>query len=379
MWFTAYRFLTYDTAKMLGILAGIVMSVVLIGEQLGIFNSMTQNVQGLALKYADYVWVVSPKTQSVMQMQALDVRVGRELQSIRGVERVYPLVLGAGSAKSPKGSKAALSFQILGVQSPDYVGGALRYTPGTNLDDLINEGAVILDRTAVPMMDDIQVGQYFTINDRRVYVSGFSVGMSGFGSSYAITTLERARTLTGLNPDFVNAYLVGVDTARATRQAVIDQIGVYFGTSQVRAVEGRVLGGETLRFMLQTSNIAVSFGLMVLFALIAGFAIVGLTLYSSVNDRIRDYGTIKAIGGSNGLLRRLILTQALLYAAIGFGFAFALLLLMQRALSGGQLDVEYPTWLVGTLVGITLFISVVSSLIAMRKITRLEPVQIFRM
>ena len=127
MWFTAYRFLTYDTAKMLGILAGIVMSVVLIGEQLGIFNSMTQNVQGLALKYADYVWVVSPKTQSVMQMQALDVRVGRELQSIRGVERVYPLVLGAGSAKSPKGSKAALSFQILGVQSPDYVGGALRY------------------------------------------------------------------------------------------------------------------------------------------------------------------------------------------------------------------------------------------------------------
>ena len=374
---TAFRFITYDTSKMLGILAGIIMSVVLIGQLLGIFNNMTESVRGLALKYPDYVWVVSTKTQSVMQLQEIDVRVGRELQSIPGVQRVYPLVLASGSAKSPKGTKSALTFQLIGIQSPAWVGAALQYVPGTNLSDLMNEGAVILDKTVVPRMDSIRVGQYFTINDQRVYVSGLSIGMTGFGSSYAITTLERARKLSGVSTDFVNAYLVAVDTTRFTRKEVADRIVAEI--SQIRAIEGRVLGGETLSFMLATSNIAVSFGMMVIFALVAGFVIVGLTLYSSVNDRLRDYGTIKAIGGSNGFIRWLILTQSALYASIGFGFAFGLLLLIKQALSGGEMEVHYPGWLVVLLISITLFISLVSSLIALRRITKLEPVQIFRM
>jgi len=374
---TAYRFITYDTSKMLGILAGIIMSVVLIGMQLGIFTNMTENVQGLALKYSDYVWVISQKTQSAMQLQAIDVRVGRQLQSIPGVQRVYPLVLASGSAKSPNGSKSALTFQLIGVQPPRYVGAATRYAPGTNLDDLMNEGAVILDRSAIPTMDSIQVGDHFTINDQRVYVSGLSIGMTGFGSSYAITTLERARKLSGQSTDFVNAYLVAVDTTQATRQEVANRIMTEMGT--IRAVLGRELGGDTLRFMLATSNVAVSFGMMVMFALVAGFIIVGLTLYASVNDRIRDYGTIKAIGGSNGLIRRLILTQAVLYAVLGFGIAYGLLMLTRQAMAGGVMEVNYPGWLIGALVGVTLWISVVSSLIALRKITRLEPVQIFRM
>ena len=108
--------------------------------------------------------------------------------------------------------------------------------------------------------------------------------------------------------------------------------------------------------------------------LIGGFAIVGVTLYASVNDRIRDYGTIKAIGGSNGLIRRLILLQGVLYAGIGFSIAFGILSLTKIGSDDG-----FPAWLVGSLIGVTLFISIVSSLIAMCKITRLEPVQIFRM
>jgi putative ABC transport system permease protein len=374
---TAYRFLTYDKSKMFGILAGIVMSVVLIGQLLGIFNNMTESVRGLALKYGNYVWVISSKTQSVMQLQAIDVRVGRELQSIPGVERAYSIVLASGSAESPKGTKSALQFQIVGVQAPDFVGGSLAYAPGTNLGDLMNEGAVILDRVAVPRMDNIRVGEYFAINNQRVYVSGISIGMTGFGASYAITTIERARKLSGQSTDFVNAYLVAVDTTQTTRQAVADRIQQEI--RQVRALEGKTLGAETLRFMLATSNVAVSFGMMVVFALVAGFVIVGLTLYSSVNDRIRDYGTIKAIGGSNGLIRRLILTQAVLYAVIGFGVAFGFLLLIKQALSGGEMEVHYPPLLIVILIAITLIISIISSLIALRKITRLEPVQIFRM
>lgn len=371
MWTTAFRFLTYDRANLAGILSGIVVSIVLVGLELNIFNGMIENAQGLTIHYPDYVWVINPKTQSALQLLNLDVRVGREVQSIPGVRQVYPIVFASGSAKSPKGGK--LSVQIVGIQAPAFLGAARIYTPETNVNDLINEGAVIFDQSELPKLDGLTVGDYLAINDQRVYMSGLSKGLTGFGSSYVVTTLERARTLTHLSPSYVNAYLVQIDTTQATQTAVIEQINREVGAA--RALVGTQLGSETIQYMLIANNVVAGFLMMVIFSVIGGFAIVGVTLYSSVNDRIRDYGTVKAIGGSNGLIRRLILIQGVLYAVIGFGIAFGLLTLMKI----GSEDGFYPAWLISMLIGVTLFISIVSSLIAMRRIMKLEPVQIFRM
>jgi putative ABC transport system permease protein len=360
---------------MFGIIAGILFAVVLIGQQLSIFSAMVENMKGLPRHNPDKIWVINPLTQSTMQLLNIDVRVGNQLQSFPGVRYVYPIVVVGGTAKSPTGTK--ISVQIIGLKSPDYVGAAVEFTPNTNLNTLLNADAVIMDVTDTAIMNNMHVGVYFTINDKRVYLSGLSIGMTGFGASYVITTAERARQLSGLDASYVNAYLLDIDTAQQSKAAIISAINTQMG--HVRAVEGRVLSTETLFFMLKTSNIAVSFGMMVLFATVAGFAIVGLTLYSSVNDRIRDYGTIKAIGGSNSFLRKLILLQALMYATAGFGVSYGLLLLMQMAFEGGRLNVVYPAWLIALLIGITASISLLSSLIAMRKIVKLEPVEIFRM
>lgn len=367
---TAFRFLTYDRSNLAGILSGIVVSIVLVGLELDIFKGMITNAQGLTIQYPNYVWVINPKTQSALQLQNLDVRVGRELQSIPGVRQVHPIVFAAGSARLPKGGK--VSVQMIGIEAPAFVGAARSYTPETNINDLINEGAVIFDQSELPRLDNLAVGDYLTINDQRVYMSGLSQGLTGFGTSYVVTTLERARVLSQLSPNFVNAYLVMVDGSAVDRAAVMAQINREINTA--RAVEGVKLGGETILYMLKNNNVVLGFLMMVVFSVIGGFAIVGVTLYASVNDRIRDYGTIKAIGGSNGLIRRLILLQGVLYAFIGFSIAYGILLLTKIGSDDG-----FPLWLVGSLIGVTLFISIVSSLIAMRKITRLEPVQIFRM
>jgi len=371
---TAFRFAIYDKSKMFGIIAGILFAVVLIGQQLSIFSAMVENMKGLPRHNPDKIWVINPATQSAIQLLNIDIRVGNQLQSFAGVSHVYPIVETAGTVMSSSGTK--FSVQIVGLKSPAYVGATSRFTPGTNLNSLINADAVIMDVTDTTLMN-LHIGKYLTINDKRVYLSGLSIGMTGFGSLYVITTAERARQLSGLDAHYVNAYLLDIDTAQQSKAAIIASINSKMG--HVRALEGRVFSKETLLFMLSTSNIAVSFGMMVLFATVAGFAIVGLTLYSSVNDRIRDYGTIKAIGGSNSFLRKLILLQALMYAIAGFSVSYGLLLLMQMAFAGGRLDVEYPAWLIALLIGITVSISLLSSLIAMRKIVKLEPVEIFRM
>jgi putative ABC transport system permease protein len=98
-----------------------------------------------------------------------------------------------------------------------------------------------------------------------------------------------------------------------------------------------------------------------------------------VKDRIKDYGTIKAIGGSNSFIRRLIISQALLYSFVGFTIAFGLLQLFKMGVSGKNLEIIFSVPMIAGLIIITLALSLIGSLFGLRKIMKLEPVQIFRM
>lgn len=371
----AFQFMWYDKTKMLGILSGIIISVFLIGQQLGIFFSMTDNMKGIAKNHNEYIWVLNNKTQSSMQLFSMEERIGRELYSVPAVTSVNPMVVAGGSAKFEGDTK--VNVQLIGVSGPGFVGGSSILLNGATQSLLQNEGAVFADISDRQTMANIKVGDYFTINDNRVYLAGFTKGNSGFGSSYIFTTIERARSLSSMTTNQASVYLVSWDTTMASEKQVIQYINTHIPNS--KAWSGKEFSETTYHYMMRTSNIAMSFGLMVVFALVAGFTIVGLTLYSSVNDRIRDYGTIKAIGGDNGLIRKFILYQAIIYAVIGYVIAFLMLLGVKKAMSNGRMEINYSPALVIFLITITLMISLLGSLLAMRRIIKLEPVQIFRM
>lgn len=122
----------------------------------------------------------------------------------------------------------------------------------------------------------------------------------------------------------------------------------------------------------------ITFGTLVIFAVITGFFIIGLTMYSSVLDRINDYGTLKAIGARNKYVRKLILTQAVIFALTGFLLAMMLLMGMKQGMANAGLILDFNPPLLGILLFITLLISVGGSLFAIGKINKLEPASVFR-
>jgi putative ABC transport system permease protein len=103
------------------------------------------------------------------------------------------------------------------------------------------------------------------------------------------------------------------------------------------------------------------------FAIISGFFIIGLTLYSAALDRIKDYGTLKAIGATNSYVRNLILLQSFFFAIIGFVIAFALLLGFKKGVENAGLAINYSTLEILGLFIITLFISMGGSLLPSKK------------
>ena len=59
-------------------------------------------------------------------------------------------------------------------------------------------------------------------------------------------------------------------------------------------------------------------GILVAISFIVGSAIIGLTIYTATIEKSREYGMLKAIGSSNGLLYRIVLEQSFIAGAAGF-------------------------------------------------------------
>lgn len=368
----ALRFILFDKPKAFGAFMGTVMSVFLIGQQAGIFIFLTESMAALVGNNQSYIWVVDNKSTNVNALTQIDKRIGYELQTLAGVKNVYPLVISGGGAKFANGTSAGII--LVGVQVPAYGGGPWNMFLGKR-EDMIKNGAIITDFYDQKALGGIRLGDYFEINGKQVYDAAQTKGIRGFGGTYAFTTIERARYLTNIKTDKSSAFLVELKD-KEQEAAVIAQINhQFFG---VRAWSGPDFKKETIYTMLRTSGIALSFGTIIVFALIIGFVIIGLTLYSAVIDRVKDYGTLKAIGATNRFIRNLILMQALIIGACGYVAGAIITEVFRIGVTGSGTIINYPLYIRFAILVITLLIAVSGSLFAIRRVTSLEPGQVFR-
>ena len=103
---TAIRFMLFDKPKSLGALFGIIISMFLIGQQVGIFIFLTNAMCSLVRNNSNYIWVVDATTTNVNALSMLDSRLQHELESVPHVAKVHPLVLAIGSAKFSNGKSS---------------------------------------------------------------------------------------------------------------------------------------------------------------------------------------------------------------------------------------------------------------------------------
>lgn len=376
MWKTAFQFMIYDKAKLLGILFGIVISVFLIGAQLGLLDGFIESSLGIIKGNTEYIFVVNEKSESSISLVNVDKRVAYEVQSIEGVEKVHPVIVTGATIRNASGG--SFGCVLYGIQSPDFIGGPKEFLPETNVSSLQSEGAIIVDESDLENLGNVKQGDYLSINNSRVLVSGISVGNTGLGEYNIITTIERAKRLTGFSANHMSAYIIETNT---TNPEINKQIAnaITATVPTVKAFPGDEFSDITKTYMSESSGITITFMILVYFALFTGLIIVGLTMYSSINDRIKDYGTIKAIGGNNSFITKLIMIQSVLYAISGFVIAMSMLVGLKYIMNTIDQSMNYSVERIVFLIFSTLIISVIGSYFSMRKILKLEPVEIFRM
>ncbi len=372
---TAFQFIRFDKAKSIGVTIGIVISTFLIGQQLGILNFLTGLMVTTATNADAQIWVIDSSSKDINQLGKLDIKKMNEVLSITGVKEAYPIVIAGGSATYKNGATAGLL--LIGSDSPTFPAGPKpKNIKKGEISDLQKDLAISSDFFDTETLGGSTTpGTMLEINGKRAVIEVQTKGVRGFGAPIAYTTIERARYFGGIPSTIINAVLVNCKKGIVVEDVVSNINRTLSGVCAWRADD---LKDSTIAVVLGSSGIAVSTGSLIIFALISGFFIIGLTLYSSALDRLRDYGTLKAIGAKNGYIRKLILTQALLFALVGFVLAYILIELFRIGVAKTGLIFNLsPLTLFGMFVVIVL-ISAGSSAFALKRIKSVEPASVFR-
>ncbi len=375
---TAIKFIQYDRSKSIGIVAGIVISVFLIGQQLGTLHFITKAMGGLmdnANPDAGQIWVVDNATKNANVLSRIDSRLVREIRSINGVQNTYPIVVANASITLRNGKSSPVI--LIGSKGPVFAGGpdTAKIIKG-HIFSLTQPNTVSLEYFDNKTLNAaLGIGSSLEINGKNAVIKVETKNVQAFGGHYMYTDIDNARFYGNFPNDKVSIVSVKVEPGADIGEVSAAINRTFYGVRAWRIEDFRE---STVKHLLKTTNMGLSFGTLVVFAIITGFFIIGLTLYSAVLDRLRDYGTFKAMGATNGYVRRLILTQALLFAVTGFIIALLLLILFKSGVARAGLILELSPELIVLLLLVTLFISVGGSLFAIRKINKVEPASVFK-
>ena len=143
----------------------------------------------------------------------------------------------------------------------------------------------------------------------------------------------------------------------------------------VKITKTELATAEVTNFM-QRTPVGVVFGMGTLVAALVGSLIVGVTMFSSVVDRAREFATLIAIGATRRDLLVLLVTQALAFFIVGDAIGLFLFgVVKHHAVSAPMLA---PPWMLVVVAAASLVSCLVASLAAIRRVISIDPAIVFK-
>ena len=216
-----------------------------------------------------------------------------------------------------------------------------------------------------------RVGDRFQLLGAPLEVVGLAEDSRALGNGgYVFASRATAGRLLGA-PDDTSFVLVRTSSPIPVALEIESRTGLDVLTAEEIARGDRELYDDTIGSVIRV---------MLAIAFAAGTLIVALSVYSSVADRIREYGIVKALGASRGRLLGIVLVQtgalALAGGVAGFG-----LFLAAKAAVGAWLP-EFHVALPGSIL-VAAFMAVVAmalvaAVLPARRVGRLDPASVYR-
>jgi len=350
--------------SVLSIGASLAMILLLLGFREGLYAALTAYANNLGV---DLIVAQSGVKGIVSSSSALPIDIHAEIEELAGANEAGHIITAGvifarGDTKMP--------IILIGYEPNTDLGEPWKLGQGRTLQ---KDGEILLD-TWLAQRSDIKIGDGVDLLGRQFEVVGLTRETASWMSPYVFISLKDAQETLGL-VNAVSFHLVqlpdGADN-NAAAEAVESQV------EGVDVIRPNDIADVDRRAIATVMDRPISVLLMV--GIIIGVAVMGLTSYTAVTDRMREYSLLKAVGANRFQLSALIVKEGLYVGGsglvVGIGLAYLSAVLIMANFP--QFNVLIRSQSVALASALALGMTLVSALLPMRRLAAIDPIEAFK-
>lgn len=343
---------------------GLAVATLLMAFVLALYQGARDRVAAYVEDVPADIWVVRPGNESFFNPSIVGNATVASLSNVDGVADVDTLLVWSVKIRFEDRS---WDTYVIGFEE-DGLGGPAGIKQGTGTPAM---GEVVIDEV-LARRAGISLGDEVGLGFRTLEVVGISSGGNLLVTQLSFVHTEEARLLIGID-GFVNFALVTAEPGRAG-----EALDALLATPGISAFDRETYAASS-RQLLENNLLPILLVVMVL-SFGVGSIVVGLTTYSSIAEREREFGVLKALGTPPTGLVRIVLEQSLASSLAGFVLGMLLALLLARVTTAmvPQFVTIFALRDMATVLALACVMSVVASVLPIVRIVRIDPLSVFK-
>jgi putative ABC transport system permease protein len=370
----ARKNLLHDKLRFLITVSGVAFAVTLVFVQMGLFMGLLDNAS-ITIEHIDAdLWVTSKNTPNVDFAQTFPETAVQRVRSVPGVERADNLIVWFMTVALPTGAKeGTLVYALEDFERWKFPWNVIE----GDLTDLRRGNYLFLDDSAEKRFGDFQIGEYREVIGHRMKIIGRTRDALSF-STTPILFLDYRRAQE-MSPDELagnTTYVLVKLAPGANVEAVRREIEHRLRHNDVHT--RAEWAAQSRRYWVESTGLGLNLAMTVFLGCLVGVVVVAQTLYTSTMEHIKEFGTVKAIGGSNWDIYKILGEQATIAAIVGFALGGIMSWFLRPAMANiGLKLIISPSFAATVGVG-TLVLCLAAAMISFRKVARIDPALVFR-
>ncbi len=370
----ARKILLYDKVRFLITVSGVAFAVTLVFVQVGLFEGLLSNASVTIERIDADLWVSARNTPNVDFSNTFPETFVQRIRSVPGVARADNLIVWFSRVALPSGATENAVIYAL----EDFARWNLPWRiEAGDARDLRRGKYVILDDSATKRFGRFAVGDYREFSGQRLKIIGRTAEARSFTTNpIAFLDYRVAQSLDRQDLHNRTTYILvklapGAD-AEAVRAAIRRRLPYNnVWTRDEWAARSR-------SYWTDNTGLGLNMVMTVFLGGLVGVVVVAQTLYTSTMEHIKEFATVKAIGGGNAEIYAVIAKQAAIAAVIGFALGAAMAYGLRPLMAGIDLKLILTPGLSLSVFAGTLALCLGASAISFRRVASLDPALVFR-
>jgi putative ABC transport system permease protein len=373
--------LWYERSRYLPGVLAVAFSALLIALQcgllLGLFSITSLPIDNST---AD-VWIGSPRVPSVDLGQPIREDYFARAAVLPEVERTEIYLQGFAYWSKPDGGNELCMVIGCGLE-PDSIGRIKELTPEM-CQALTEDEAIVVDESDKSRLGISKIGDTAEISGRRVRVVGFTKGCKSLAGPYVFCKRSTAHERLRMLPPGQCTYILVKCHNSADAPKVVEELNKYDNISAFTSRDDKFFFPHDFSFRsrmhwLTKTKAGIALGYAAALGLLVGAVVTYQTMSAATKASLREYAVLRALGIPRWRMEMMVMSQSFWVGVIGVAISLPAVYALHLLAEYLGVRVLLRADVLGGAVGVTMFMAILSGLLALRTLKHVEPATLLR-